>query len=120
VKDKVSDFKETNYPGNAGIYFAFNTAAGEIDAENFENGKSGIIDNHMVTDLLKSELANKVHIGISKQKTKLSLYVNGSKLFSSPTALPTSYTYNAIKFGSFFMGTDDFMLITNLTTARID
>jgi hypothetical protein len=113
-KDKVADFKETNYPGNAGIYFAFNTAAGEIDAENFENGKSGIIDSHLVTDLLKSALVNKVHVGVSRQKSKLSLYINGSKVFSSPNALPAGYTYNAIKFGSFFMGTDDFMVMSNL------
>ncbi|HLZ17199.1 MAG TPA: hypothetical protein VKQ08_09170, partial [Cyclobacteriaceae bacterium] len=64
VKDKVTDFKETSYPGNAGIYFAFNTAAGEVDAENFENGKPGIIDSHVTTDLLKSELTNKIHVGI--------------------------------------------------------
>lgn len=119
VKDKISDFKETNYPGNAGVYFAFNTAAGEIDAENFENGKSGIIDNHIVTDLLKSELANKVYVSLSKEKTKLSLFVNGAKVFSSPTALPSNYQYNAIKFGSFFMDSDDFMLISNLRLASI-
>jgi len=113
-KDKVADFKETNYPGNAGVYFAFNTAAGEIDAENFENGKAGIIDSHLVTDLLKSALANKVHVGISRQKSKLNLYINGNKLFSSPNALPANYTYNAIKFGSFFMGSDDFMVVSNL------
>jgi hypothetical protein len=117
IKDKIPDFKETNYPGNAGIYFAFNTAAGEIDAENFEGGKAGIIDSHLVTDLLKSELANKMHISIARQKSKLSLYVNGSKVFSSPNALPANYTYNALKFGSFFMGADDFMLISNLTLA---
>jgi OOP family OmpA-OmpF porin len=110
-KDKVADFKETNYPGNAGIYFAFNTAAGEIDAENFENGKAGIIDSHLVTDLLKSALANKIHVAISRQKSKLSLYINGSKVFSSYNALPANYTYNAIKFGSFFMGSDDFMVM---------
>jgi OOP family OmpA-OmpF porin len=113
-KDKVADFKETNYPGNAGIYFAFNTAAGEIDAENFENGKARIIDSHLVTDLLKSALANKVHVAISRQKSKLSLYINGSKVFSSYNALSASYTYNAIKFGSFFMGSDDFMVVSNL------
>jgi hypothetical protein len=118
VKDKVPDFKETSYPGNAGIYFAFNTAAGEIDAENFEDGKPGIIDSHQVTDLLKSELANKVHVSISRQKSKLSLYVNGSKVFSSPNAIPANYSYNALKFGSFFMGNDDFMLISNLVLAE--
>lgn len=117
VKDKVADFKETSYPGFAGIYFAFNTAAGEVDAENFENGKPGIIDSHIVTDLLKSELANKIHVGIIRQKSKLSLYINGSKVFSSPNALPANYTYNAMKFGSFFMGSDDFMLMSNLTVA---
>ncbi len=117
IKDKVPDFKETNYPGNAGIYFAFNTAMGEVDAESFEGGKAGIIDTHLVTDLLKSELANKIHVGIARQKNKLSLYINGDKIFSSPTALPANYKYNAIKFGSFFMGTDDFMLISNLTVA---
>ena len=116
-KDKVADFKETSYPGNAGIYLAFNTAAGEIDAENFENGKPGIIDSHLVTDLLKSALANKVHVSIARQKSKLSLYINGAKVFSSPTALPGNYTYNAIKFGSFFMGSDDFMLVSNLKVA---
>jgi hypothetical protein len=116
-KDKVADFKETNYPGNAGIYFAFNTAAGEIDAENFENGKAGIIDSHLVTELLKSELANKIHVGITRQKSKLSLYINGSRVFSSPNALPANYTYNAMKFGSFFMGSDDFMLVSNLKVA---
>ncbi len=116
-KDKVADFKETSYPGNAGIYFAFNTAAGEIDAENFENGKAGIIDSHLVTDLLKSALANKVHVGLSRQKSKLSLYINGNKVFSSPNALPANYTYNAIKFGSFFMAGDDFMLLSNVTIA---
>jgi len=119
VKDKVADFKETNYPGNAGIYFAFNTAAGEIDAENFEGGKAGIIDNHITTDLLKSELSNQVHVAISRDKTKLSLYVNGSKVFSSPNALPSGYTFDNIKFGSFFMGQDDFMLINNLTIASL-
>ncbi len=113
-KDKVADFKETNYPGNAGIYFAFNTAAGEVDAENFENGKAGIIDSHLVTDLLKSALVNKVHVSMSRQKSKLSLYINGSKVFSSPNALPANYTYNAFKFGSFFMGNDDFMVVSNL------
>ena len=117
IKDKVPDFKETNYPGNAGIYFAFNTARGEVDVENFENGKAGIIDTHLVTDLLKSELANKIHVGIARQKSKLSLYINGDKVFSSPTALSANYTYNAIKFGSFFMGADDFMLISNLVIA---
>jgi OOP family OmpA-OmpF porin len=116
-KDKVTDFKETSYPGYAGIYLAFNTAAGEIDAENFENGKPGIIDSHLVTDLLKSALANKVHVSIARQKSKLSLYINGTKVFSSPTALPGNYTYNAIKFGSFFMGSDDFMVVSNLTVA---
>jgi len=113
-KDKVADFKETNYPGNAGIYFAFNTTAGEIDAENFESGKAGIIDSHLVTDLLKSALVNKVHVSMSRQKSKLSLYINGNKVFSSPNALPANYTYNAIKFGSFFMGKDDFMVVSNL------
>ncbi len=117
IKDKVPDFKETSYPGNAGIYFAFNTAAGEIDAESFEGGKPGIIDLHQVTDLLKSELANKVHVSISRQKSKLTLYINGSKVFSSPNAMPSNYTYNAVKFGSFFMGNDDFMLISNLVLA---
>ena len=116
-KDKVVDFKETSYPGKAGIYLAFNTAGGEIDAENFENGKAGIIDSHLVTDLLKSALANKVHVGIARQKSKLSLYINGSKVFSSPNALPANYTYNAVKFGSFFMAGDDFMLVSNLTIA---
>lgn len=116
-KDKVADFKETSYPGNAGIYFAFNTAVGEIDAENFENGKPGIIDSHVVTDLLKSTVANKIHVGMMRQKSKLSLYINGEKIFSSPTALSTNYVYNAIKFGSFFMANDDFMLISNLTIA---
>lgn len=116
-KEKVADFKETSYPGNAGIYFAFNTAAGEIDAENFETGKPGIIDSHLVTDLLKSALANKVHVSMARQKSKLSLYINGTKVFSSPTALPGPYTYNAIKFGSFFMGGDDFMIVSNLTVA---
>ena len=113
-KDKVADFKETNYPGNAGIYFAFNTALGEVDAENFENGKAGIIDSHLVTDLLKSALVNKVHVSISRQKSKLSLYINGSRVFSSHNALPPNYTYNAIKFGSFFMGKDDFIVMSNL------
>jgi len=113
-KDKVADFKETSYPGNAGIYFAFNTAAGEIDAENFENGKAGIIDSHLVTDQLKSALVNKVHISIARQNSKLSLYINGSRVFSSFNALPANYTYNAIKFGSFFMGSDDFMVVSNL------
>ena len=113
-KDKVADFKETNYPGNAGIYFAFNTVAGEIDAENFESGKAGIIDSHLVTDLIKSALVNKVHVSMSRQKSKLSLYINGSKVFSSPNALPANYSYNAIKFGSFFMGKDDFMVMSNL------
>lgn len=116
-KDKVADFKETSYPGNAGIYLAFNTAAGEIDAENFENGKPGIIDSHLVTDLLRSAMTNKIHVGITRQKSKLSLYINGAKVFSSPTALPGNYTYNAIKFGSFFMGSDDFMVVSNLTVA---
>jgi len=116
-KDKVGDFKETNYPGNGGIYFAFNTAAGEVDVENFENGKAGIIDSHLVTDLLKSELANKIHVGMTRQKSKLTLYVNGSKVFSSPNALPANLTYNAVKFGSFFMSSDDFMLVSNLTVA---
>lgn len=115
MKDQVTDFKETNYPGNAGIYFAFNTAAGEVDAENFEAGKAGIIDNHQVTDLLKSALANRVHVAIARQKTKLTLYINGTKIFSSSSALPLKHTYNAIKFGSFYMGPQDFMLITNLT-----
>ncbi|HEV8512421.1 MAG TPA: hypothetical protein VGQ59_04065 [Cyclobacteriaceae bacterium] len=113
-KDKIADFKETNYPGNAGIYFAFNTALGEIDAENFENGKAGIIDSHLVTDQLKADLVNKVHVSVARQKSKLSLYVNGSKVFSSFNALPANYTYNAIKFGSFFMGSDDFMVVSNL------
>ena len=113
-KDKIADFKETNYPGNAGIYFAFNTALGEIDAENFENGKAGIIDSHLVTDQLKSALINKVHVSIARQKSKLSLYINGNKVFSSFNALPTNYNYNAIKFGSFFMGSDDFMVVSNL------
>jgi|GEM_PF-2165046 len=116
-KDKVADFKETSYPGLAGIYLAFNTAAGEIDAENFENGKPGIIDSHLVTNLLKSALANKVHVSIARQKSKLSLYINGTKVFASPTALPGNYTYNAIKFGSFFMGSDDFMVVSNLMIA---
>ncbi len=116
-KDKVADFKETSYPGNAGIYFAFNTAAGEIDAENFEGGKAGIIDSHLITDMLKSELTNKIHVGIARQKSKLILYINGAKIFSSSTALPAIYTYNAIKFGSFFMKSDDFMLVSNLTIA---
>jgi OmpA-OmpF porin, OOP family len=116
-KDKVTDFKETNYPGNAGIYLAFNTAAGEIDAENFENGKAGIIDSHLVTDLIKSAMANKIHVAISRQKSKLSLYINGKKTFSSPTALPVNYVYNSIKFGSFFMESNDFMLVSNLTIA---
>lgn len=120
VKDKIADFKETNYPGNAGIYFAFNTAAGEVDAENFENAKAGIIDNHIVTDLLKSELTNQVHVSISKQKTNVALYINGSKVFSSPNALPSGYIYNAFKFGSFFMGQDDFMLIANITIASLN
>ena len=117
-KDKVADFKETSYPGNAGIYFAFNTAAGEVDAENFEGGKPGIIDTHLATDLLKSELANKIHVAFARQKSKLSLYINGAKVFSSPNALPANYTYNAIKFGSFFMGNDDFMLVSNVTIAH--
>ncbi len=117
VKDKITDLKESNYPGYGGIYLAFNTAAGEIDAENFENGKAGMIDSHLVTDLLKSALANKVHVSISRQKGKLILYINGTKVFSSPNALPGNYKYNAFKFGSFFMGSDDFMLISNLTIA---
>jgi OmpA-OmpF porin, OOP family len=116
-REKVADFKETSYPGKSGIYLAFNTAGGEVDAENFENGKAGIIDSHLVTDLLKSALANKVHVGIWRQKSKLTLYINGSKVFSSPNALPANYTYNGIKFGSFFMGSDDFMLLSNLTIA---
>lgn len=117
IKDKIEDFKETNFPGNAGVYFAFNTSAGEIDAENFENGKAGIIDLHMVTDLLKSSLANKVHVAIARQKAKLSLYINGNRVFSSPSALSSIYTYNAIKFGSFYMSGEDFMLISNLKIA---
>ena len=117
VKDKIGDFKETNYPGNAGIYFAFNTNAGEVDAESFEGGKAGIIDLHMVTDLLKSSLANTVHVALSRQKSKLNLYINGNRIFSSPSALPLMYSYDAIKFGSFYMSPDDFMLISNI---RID
>ena len=117
VKNKVEDFKDTNFPGNAGVYFAFNTNAGEIDAENFENGATGIIDLHMATDLIKSSLGNKVHIGVARQKSKLSLYLNGNRVFSAPTALPGAYTYDAIKFGSFYMTPEDFMLISNLTIA---
>jgi hypothetical protein len=56
-------------------------------------------------------------VGISKQKSKLSLYINGNKVFSSPNALPANYTYSAIKFGSFFMAADDFMLLSNMTIA---
>jgi hypothetical protein len=117
VKDKVADFKETNYPGNAGIYFAFNTEAGEVDAENFENGKAGIIDLHLVTDLLKASLSNRVHVALARQKSKISLYINGNRIFSSPSALSAGYTYNGIKFGSFFMGKEDFMLLSNLKVA---
>lgn len=117
VKNNVQDFKDTNFPGNAGVYFAFNTNAGEIDAENFENGAAGIIDLHMTTELIKSSLGNKVHIGIARQKSKLSLYLNGSRVFTSPTALPEAYTYDAIKFGSFYMTPEDFMLISNVRIA---
>jgi len=117
VKNKVEDFKETNFPGNAGAYFAFNTNAGEIDAENFENGAAGIIDLHMVTDLIKSSLGNKVHVGVVREKAKLSLYLNGNRVFSAPTALSEAYTYDAIKLGSFYMTPEDFMLISNLKIA---
>lgn len=117
TKDKTADFKEGSYPGNAGIYFAFNTAAGEIDAENFEKGKPGIIDSHVKTDLLKSELSNKAHIGIIRQKSRLALYVNGTKTFASPGALPAGYTFDAFKFGALFMDKDDFMLVSNINLA---
>jgi len=117
IKNKIGDFKETNFPGNGGVYFAFNTNAGEIDAENFENGAAGIIDLHMVTDLIKSSLSNKVHVGVARQKSKLNLYVNGNRVFSAPTALSDAYTYDAIKFGSFYMTPEDFMLISNLKVA---
>lgn len=117
TNDKTTDFKEGGYPGNAGIYFAFNTAAGEIDAENFEKGKPGIIDSHIKTDLLKSELSNKAHIGIIRQKSRIALYVNGTKTFASPSALPGGYTLDAFKFGALFMEKDDFMLVSNINLA---
>jgi len=117
VRNKIGDFKETNFPGNAGVYFAFNTNMGEIDAENFENGAAGIIDLHLTTDLIKSSLVNKVHVGVARQKSKLNLYVNGNRVFSSPTVLSDAYSYDAIKFGSFYMTPEDFMLISNLRVA---
>lgn len=114
VKDKISDFKETNYPGNGGIYFAFNVNDGEVDAESYENGRAGALDLHLVSDVLRSSVTNKVHVAIEKGGMKVSLYLNGHKVFSSSNPIDH---YDTIKFGSFYMGDKDFMLISNLKIA---
>jgi OmpA-OmpF porin, OOP family len=110
----ASDFAEPSYPGKGGIYFAFNTNTGEIDSESFENAKGGMLDFHIATDALKSSIANKIHIAIQKKDTQVRLFINGGEVFSSMRALSPGVTYDAIKFGSFYMSNDDFMLISNL------
>ena len=112
--NSTSDFAEPSYPGKGGIYFAFNTNTGEIDSESFENAKAGMLDFHIVTDALKSSIANKIHIAIQKKDTQVRLFINGGEVFSSMHALSPGVTYDAIKFGSFYMNNDDFMLISNL------
>ncbi|HTJ48908.1 MAG TPA: hypothetical protein VL443_05575 [Cyclobacteriaceae bacterium] len=111
-KDKQTDLNESNYPGNYGVYFAFNTLVGEVDAETFENGKNSNLDFHLVTDALKASLTNQIHIAIRKESTRISLYLNGHEVFSSLITAPA--LFDTLKFGSFYMNKDDFMLISNL------
>ncbi|HEY8937859.1 MAG TPA: hypothetical protein VIM65_21690 [Cyclobacteriaceae bacterium] len=110
--NKQADFTESNYPGNYGVYFALNTNAGEIDSESFENGKGSTLNFHMVTDALKGSLSNQLHIAIRKESTKISLYVNGNEVFGSAIVAPA--LFDTLKFGAFYTGKDDFMLISNL------
>jgi hypothetical protein len=113
-KDDASDFKAGDYPGNGGIYIAFNPQAGEADAEGFENGKPANLDFHLVTDALKASLTNQLHVAIKKENAKVSLYLNGHEVFSASNSISTSINPDTIKFGSFYMTSDDFMLISNL------
>lgn len=115
-----------HYSGNglSGIIFGIRPynaggTAGDYSIETYNNG-SRVIDNHGVTPHFYStkQTAAKTHVSIWKQKQRLRVYLNDTKVVDLPRAFEAEEIYDFIGFGTKnFSNTEDSYYLSNIKLA---
>lgn len=104
------------FPGKSGANFKLSTI--RVGADNRNNNETGPIRSWLDKPIIRENKGKPVHIAIWRQKERVRLYLNETKVYDLPRLLPSNVTYSLIRFFTWdSMSEEDKLYISNIRVA---